>query len=218
MLPNLIVPVLNRYDLLRRMFQSIDYPIRDLIIIDNGGEFYDVLHSEFVENLRVLNMPSNLGVAASWNLGIKLLPHDDRWFFASNDMVYGAGALEKLSEARRDEITLSDMFPFWHTFALGEEAVSRVGLFDEALYPAYFEDNDYQRRATHFGVTIRSISIPTRHDNSSTINSDHDLMGRNHQTFQNNAAYYNAKKEAEDFSAGSWLLERRRLNAWDNPR
>jgi hypothetical protein len=38
MLPNLIVPVLNRYDLLRRMFQSINYPIRDLLIVDNGGE------------------------------------------------------------------------------------------------------------------------------------------------------------------------------------
>ena len=126
MLPNLIVPVLNRYDLLRRMFQSIHYPIRDLIIIDNGGEFYDVLHSEFVENVRVLNLPSNLGVAASWNLGIKLFPHDDRWFFASNDIVYLPGALERLSEARRDEITLSDMFPFWHTFSAGVEPLRSV--------------------------------------------------------------------------------------------
>jgi len=33
-----------------------------------------------------LHMPSNLGVADSWNLGIKSFPHDDRWFFASNDM------------------------------------------------------------------------------------------------------------------------------------
>jgi len=38
-IPNLIVPVLNRYDLLRRMLQSIDFPIRDLLIIDNGGKF-----------------------------------------------------------------------------------------------------------------------------------------------------------------------------------
>ena len=78
MLPNLIVPVLNRYDLLRRMLGSIDYPIRDLLIIDNGGKFEDMFDKDElpVKNLRVLMLPSNLGVAASWNLGIKLFPHD----------------------------------------------------------------------------------------------------------------------------------------------
>ena len=218
MLSNLIIPVLNRYDLLRRMFQSINYPVRDLLIIDNGGEFYDVLHSEFVENVRVLNLPSNLGVAASWNLGIKLFPHDDRWFFASNDMVYGPGALESLSAARRDEITLSDMFPFWHTFCIGEEVVKRVGLFDEALYPAYFEDNDYQRRALHQNVHIRSISIPTRHENSSTIRSNPELDKKNMTSFRSNSIYYNDKMAKENYGQGAWSLTRRRANAWDAPR
>ena len=200
------------------MFQSIHYPIRDLIIIDNGGEFYDVLHSEFVENVRVLNLPSNLGVAASWNLGIKLFPHDDRWFFASNDIVYLPGALERLSEARRDEITLSDMFPFWHTFSVGEEVVRRVGLFDEALYPAYFEDNDYQRRAVQKNVHIRSVSIPTQHENSSTIGADRGLREKNAVSFQNNSIYYNNKMATNDYGQGSWSLDRRRRNAWDTPR
>ena len=218
MLPNLIVPVLNRYDLLRRMFQSIDYPIRDLIIVDNGGEFYDVLHSEFVENVHVLNLPSNLGVAASWNLGIKLLPHDDRWFFASNDMVYLPGALQSLSGARRDEITLADVFPFWHTFCVGEEVVKRVGLFDEALYPAYFEDNDYERRAKHAGVNIRSAFVLTEHENSSTINSDSELRRNNQASYMSNSVYYNNKMATNDYGQGAWSLERRRRNAWDSPR
>jgi GT2 family glycosyltransferase len=218
MLPNLIVPVLNRYDLLRRMFQSINYPVRDLLIIDNGGEFYDVLHSEFVENVHVLNLPSNLGVAASWNLGIKLLPHADRWFFASNDMVYLPGALQSLSEARRDEITLADVFPFWHTFCVGEEVVKRVGLFDEALYPAYFEDNDYERRAKHLGVSIRSAFIPTEHENSSTIRSDDELNKKNAESFRSNSVYYNDKMARQNYGQGAWSLERRRRNAWDSPR
>ena len=218
MLPNLIVPVLNRYDLLRRMFQSINYPIRDLLIIDNGGEFYDVLHSEFIDNVRVLNLPSNLGVAGSWNLGIKLFPHDDRWFFASNDMAFGHGALERLSEARTDEITLSDMFPFWHTFSVGEEVVRRVGLFDEALYPAYFEDNDYQRRAVQKNVHIRSVSISTQHENSSTIGADRGLREKNAISFQNNSIYYNDKMAKQDYGQGTWSLVRRRKNAWDTPR
>lgn len=220
MLPNLIVPVLNRYDLLERMLDSIDYPIKQVIVIDNGGGFWTRAHllNENIESLDVLGLPSNLGVAASWNLGIKLLPHDDRWFFSSNDMVYGPGALEKLSKARRDEITLSDMFPRWHTFCIGDEALSRIGLFDEALYPAYYEDTDYERRARHFGVTIREISIPTSHDNSSTINSDYNLMGKNIATFNNNSVYYSDKVEREDYGPGGWSLERRRTNAWDAPR
>ncbi len=37
MIPNLIVPVLNRYDLLQRFLDSLDYPIGHLLIIDNGA-------------------------------------------------------------------------------------------------------------------------------------------------------------------------------------
>ena len=218
MLPNLIVPVLNRYDLLRRMFQSIHYPIRDLIIIDNGGEFYDVLHSEFVENVRILNLPSNLGVSGSWNLGIKLLPHDDRWFFASNDAWFAPNALHALSAARRDEITLSDVFPFWHVFCVGDSAFERLGFFDEALYPAYHEDKDMERRAAHKNVHIRKINIPGGHDNSSTIKSDGRLLSINDRTFADNTLYYNDKMARQDYGEGRWDLQRRRRNSWDNPR
>lgn len=218
MLPNLIVPVLNRYDLLNRMIDSIDYPVNELLIIDNGSDLDRVRYSKYVLNLRVLNLPSNLGVAASWNLGIKLFPHDDRWFFASNDMRYLPGALQKLSEARKDEITLSDMFPFWHTFCVGEGVVKSIGLFDEALYPAYFEDNDYQRRAVHKNVHIRSVFIPTEHENSSTIRSSSVYNEKNGQSFVSNSIYYNDKMARQNYGQGEWSLDRRRRNAWDTPR
>jgi len=38
MLQNLIVPVLNRYDLLQRMFESLDYDIHHLLVIDNNPD------------------------------------------------------------------------------------------------------------------------------------------------------------------------------------
>jgi hypothetical protein len=218
MLPNLIVPVLNRYDLLRRMFQSINYPIRDLLIIDNGGEFYDVLHSEFIDNVRVLNLPSNLGRCCDRGILVSNCFHMTIDGFLPQTTWFLPGALERLSEARRDEITLSDMFPFWHTFSVGEEVVRRVGLFDEALYPAYFEDNDYQRRAVQKNVHIRSVSIPTQHENSSTIGADRGLREKNAVSFQNNAIYYNNKMAKNDYGQGAWSLDRRRRNAWDTPR
>jgi GT2 family glycosyltransferase len=100
-------------------------------------------------------------------------------------------------------------------FSVGDEALSAVGLFDEALHPAYFEDNDMKRRAEHFGVPIRKVSAPIGHDNSSTIKSDNRLHGLNAATFVRNQDYYQGKVAREDFGPGGWDLGRRRLNSWD---
>jgi GT2 family glycosyltransferase len=219
MLNNLIIPVLNRYDLLQRCLMSIDFPVKHLLIIDNGSANNpidtEVAISDWVESTTYLPMPANLGVAASWNLGIKSFPHDDVWFFASNDVEFGPGALQELSEARRDEITLSKGFPFWQVFALGYEAVSKVGLFDEGFYPAYFEDNDYQRRAIRARVNIRKLDIMVDHDNSSTIRSSSLYTERNDATFRTNQIYFGEKELNDDYGSGSWSVERRRQNSWD---
>jgi GT2 family glycosyltransferase len=222
MLENLIVPVLNRYDLLDRMVSSIDYPVAHLLIIDNGAstviEDVGIDVPACVEHTTYLPMPANLGVSGSWNLGIKSFPYSDRWFFTSNDVQFQPGALEKLSEARRDEITLSKMFPLWQTFALGYEAVRRVGLFDERYFPAFCEDNDYTWRAEQAGVTIRSLHVPMVHDNSSTINSDRNLLEKNARTFPMNAELFHEKVAREDYSAGFWDVYRRRMNGWEVDR
>jgi GT2 family glycosyltransferase len=219
MLDNLIIPVLNRYDLLQRCLMSIDFPVKHLLIIDNGSSNNpvdtEVAISDYVEMTTYLPMPANLGVAASWNLGIKSFPHDDRWFFASNDVEFGPGALQQLSEARTDEITLSKGFPFWQVFSLGYEAVSRLGLFDEGFYPAYFEDNDYQRRADAAGVPIRKLDLLLEHDNSSTIRSSSLYTERNDRSFRNNQIYFGEKELNDDYSAGGWSVSRRRQNSWD---
>lgn len=219
MLPNLIVPVLNRYDLLQRCLMSIDFPVGHLLIIDNGSGNNpidtEVSISDYVEKTTYLPMPANLGVAASWNLGIRCFPHDDAWFFASNDVKFGPGAIERLSEARSDEITLCAAFPFWQAFSLGYDAVSRIGVFDEGFYPAYFEDNDYQRRAIRAGVNIRKLDIFVDHDNSSTIRSSSLYTGRNDATFRSNQIYFGDKQLNDDYGAGSWSVERRRQNSWD---
>ena len=39
-IPLLCVPVLNRYDLLDKMLDSINYPIDKILIINNGKEEY----------------------------------------------------------------------------------------------------------------------------------------------------------------------------------
>ena len=212
MLENLIVPVLNRYDLLQRMLDSVDVSVEHLLVIDNGSGSDLTFHERF-KKVTVLDMPANFGVSGSWNLGIKSFPYAHRWFIASNDVVFEPGALEQLSQARRDEITLTGDAPHWQAFVLGDEAVNDIGLFDEFLFPAYFEDNDYARRAKFVGVNIRLLDIKVRHDNSSTIKAGY--MDKNAQTFTKNESYYRSKIDSNDYTAGSWSLEIRRENGWE---
>ena len=213
-LENLIVPVLNRYDLLQRMLDSVDVPVEHLLIIDNGLGTDTLEFSEKFGKVTHLRMPANLGVAGSWNLGIKSFPYAHRWFIVSNDVVFRAGALEKLAQAQRDEITLTADAPHWQAFALGDEAVTDLGLFDECgFYPAYFEDNDYMRRAEFAGVNIRKLDIELDHDNSSTIKAGY--QSKNDKTFFANQRHYQSKIDANDYTPGTYSLEIRRDNGWE---
>jgi len=204
----LIVPVLNRYDLLQRMIDSIDIPL-ELLIIDNGDQIETLNIPEHVQ-ARVIKMPTNQGVAGSWNLGIKFFPFESVWFFSSADTEYKPGALATLSEAKSDEITLAADFPHWQTFAIGEDVVRRIGLFDENIFPIYFEDNDYKKRAEQAEIKITYIDAPVRHDNSSTINSDPTYNSANSRTFVDNKQYFESKTEG----LWHWSLDRRRANYW----
>jgi GT2 family glycosyltransferase len=194
------------------MLDSVDMRVQHLLVIDNG-EGSDLFFSDKFEKVTVLDMPANLGVAGSWNLGIKSFPYAERWFIVSNDVEFEAGSLGMLAQARRDEITLCDAFPYWQAFALGDEAVNDLGLFDESLFPAYFEDDDYMRRAEFVGVNVRRLEVKLNHQNSSTIRSGYEH--KNARTFTANQNHYQSKIRNEDYSAGNWSLEIRRANGWE---
>jgi hypothetical protein len=153
-----------------------------------------------------------MDVGASFQFMVDALSAE-RWVIASNDVQFGSGALDGLSKARRDEITLTGRAPHWQAFAIGDQVVNTIGLFDEALHPAYFEDNDYERRAEYAGITVKMVDLEISHDNSSTVKAGFEH--RNAQTYQNNNKYYEAKKANKDYGAGSWSLKIRRENSWD---
>lgn len=210
----LIVPVLNRYDLLQRMVHSIDYEISDLLIIDNGRELKDLDVPDVVKQTHILTMPSNQGVAGSWNLGIKCFPFEPFWTFTSADNQFEPGSLEKLAKASRpDALTLNSIWPYYQSFSVGEQLVQEVGLFDESIYPIYFEDNDYERRVTKKGFPVIKADVPVHHDNASTI-SDPQLANRNGVSWPSNQSYFQTKCDTDDYSEGRWNLERIRHNSW----
>ena len=210
----LIVPVLNRFDLFRRMIESIDVEAT-VYVINNSGVRQDFEHSNPLVKMHWVDLPSNLGVASSWNLGIKMLPFESRWFISSADCFFHAGDLELLQTAKTDALTLCSQFPYYQTFAVGEEIVKTIGLFDEGLHPIYFEDNDFERRIDKAGLRVDRLPLQLGHDNSSTINSDAKLSERNQFTFANNEKYFRNKVDANRFDEGRWQLEIRRVNSWD---
>lgn len=215
MLPNLIIPTLNRYDLLERLLRSIDYPLKHLLIIDNGGRLSLDGIPDMVEQVTVLNMPSNMGVSTSWNIGIKSFPFDDRWFICSDDVVFEPGALEdwyNLSHPHRLQICKE--WPHWQFFVIGEEIVGNVGLFDEAIHPANFEDDEYMWRCLQLGYEIGYIEVDHHHENQGTVFHD-DYKEKNNKTYTLNESYFNDKKRNKYLYDGEWSLARRRINSWD---
>lgn len=218
MLPNLIIPVLNRYDLLERMLASIDYPIKHLLIIDNGGRLSLSLDQipQLVEQVTVLNMPANLGIAPSWNLGVKSFPFDDVYYFTSNDVVYSPGTLEKLHKlSTNNRVTICDDFPFWQTFSVGEEVFEQCGLFDEAIFPMNWEDDEFYWRVTANGFDVVKVSLPMGHDAHASFRSDDHYARRNSETYVSNEMYFKDKQKRNDLSSGEWSLIRRRANRWE---
>lgn len=216
MLDNIIVPTLNQYGRLQDMVNSIDYPVKHLLIIDNGAGL-DQLHvPETVQEWTVLPMPSNLGVAASWNLGVKLFSLDPYWLIVSDDIVFSPGTLEQLhNELSAERLFISDVFPHWQVIGLGRDVVVKAGLFDEAIYPANWEDDEYEWRCKAFGIDIERISFNHVHYEHSTVRSTTKIIGRNLVTYESNKKYFENKKAANDLSAGKWDILRRIENSWD---
>ena len=212
----MIVPVLTRYDLLDRMIGSINYAVKDLLVIDNGAKTTDwsPTWNQWVSKVWHLKFPSNLGVPGSWNLGIKSLPMSDYWLIANFDIEWGGDSLKLFAEqSTPDKLLLSNGSPEWCAFTIGSKVVQKVGLFDESFVPAYFEDTDYEGRIKFHNVEIERSFIPVAHDNSSTIKAG--FQKNNDLTFLANEQYFSQKVNSKDFSEGKWDISRRRRLSWD---
>lgn len=215
MIPVMGVPILTKPELLNRLIGSIDYPVADLVIIDNGHCIISPPWSPFVERMHVVTLPSNLGVPGSWNLIIKSMPFAPAWLIVNFDAYFPSGSLERFHvESRPDALVLAQAAPPWACFSIGEQVVASVGAFDEALVPAYFEDLDMERRCVFAGVPVVQTTIPVCHDNSSTI-ADPKYRAKNDSTYHVNREYYQDKVQRGDMGEGRWSLQRRRALSWD---
>lgn len=215
-----MIPVLgfltySRFDLADRLLASIDFPVKDLVIIDNSGKReFNPVKPDLVENLWLIQVPYGLGYSGGLNLIVKSTPFAPYWVLLNDDSVLAPGSLKKISEQVDPQaINFLSILPKWSGFVLGEGAVAKAGLFDERFHPIYFEDNDYERRLQAANIPFKFINAVLRHDNSSTLNSGFDK--ENNKTFQINSLLFQKKVSENDLSSGEWDLTIRRNNSWE---
>jgi hypothetical protein len=218
MIPILSIPVLNRYDLLDENLNLIDFPIKEILIINNGKEIYKPKRKDL--NIRVLDLPSNLGMAGSWNLTIKLYPHEKFWVFSSADTHWMPGSLEKLYQLSGESkmVTTTEGFS---CFSLGENVVRHVGLFDEYFYPYLFEDSDYaerlkiaKKRNSKLEFNHKFVDISAPYGSQQTIRSDEKILEKAIKTAEKNTEYWELKQLQNFEIMGQWDIDRRRDNEW----
>jgi GT2 family glycosyltransferase len=199
------IACLNRGDHLMRCVLSVDYPIENLFLINNGKDLgvaetvakilaRTIPNEKLFEDIKI-ESHNNLGCGPSWNRIIRTSPGD--WLICGNDIQFGAGGVKKIVEAHALHQDASLICASgYNVFVLTEAGLSNAGLFDENFYPAYFEDCDHFRRIALSGA--KAVNVPgfecvhgeAPYWGSSTIKSDPELDRKNGITFGNLQRYY----------------------------
>ena len=204
MIPILAIPHLNRPDLLRRCVASIDHPIGELVIIQNGRD-EDIHINDLkwmlpaIPCLRLHHIQTpNLGVGSSWNY-VMLAFSAPYWMFVGNDIEFHPGTLARMDEAAGEHHR--DYAIFYGNqghgmFIQTVRGTRNVGLYDPNLYPAYNEDCDWSWRLHLTGEKAFQVGDATathgtaEMPGSCTIHSDRKMRDENHRTHGNNNLYY----------------------------
>ena len=215
MIPVLGFCTLTRFDLAQRLLDSIDYPVEHLVIVDNSGtNTWQPSKPDNVKNLWLIRVPNGLGLVGAWNLIIKSTPFAPYWVLVNDDAWFDSGALEIIAtDASPKAMNFVSINPAWSCIVPGEDVISKVGLYDERLYPLYFDDNDLERRIRNAGLPINNIPAIVHHDNSSTLKSGYEQ--KNSKSFAANQRLFESKIANDDYSEGNWSLDIRRANSWE---
>lgn len=165
MIPVIGAPFVTNPYWITRLIASVDYPVKNFIIINNNGrgEFDTELDNlvnmthPYIENIKVCHLPANLGVAGAWNLIIKSYMMEEYWVISNDDVSFEPGLLEEMHTQMTANPQLGMIHPnkgdfeigAYDLFAIRDIIVQTFGLFDENTYPAYCEDADYIMRLKH---------------------------------------------------------------------
>lgn len=132
-LVTLVIPVINNFEGLAELLNSVRYPIYP-IIIDNWRH--------------------NRGVSWAWNYGIDNAI-TDKVIISNDDIIFHENTIERLIEAA-DTYSIFGSSSGYACFIVNKDTFNLR--FDEAFFPAYFEDNDMEYRAKLAGLKISTLN------------------------------------------------------------
>lgn len=231
MIPCIVIPFLNRPDLLQRCIRSIDFPVQRLLVVNNGnislhGMQTPITVQQYDEKV---THGKNLGVAGSWNYGLNYAfraNRSDYVIFVGNDIQWAPGDLKLFHEAFRDNSDCHFMSGNWafSTFAVTRAGFDKLGWFDENFYPAYLEDGDFWRRvnlsrAKCVSVDTHAVHGEGEHSGSMTLNSDPAMARVIRAGHERNWIYYmykwgGRKEENTEVYARPFNDSCRQLDFW----
>ena len=173
----LFVFTMVREDLLELHLLSIDFPVEQVFVIQNGAksETFETFQTVLVKykgcvvgiqekscvnpnirNFNVLSSEENLGYAGSFNVGIKMmLEHIIPYaIFSGDDTRFVPGRLKDAKRILENENACMYHFEGYSSFGITLNSVNLVGPMDENVWPAYCEDCDYWYRAQLAGCRL----------------------------------------------------------------
>ena len=197
MIPVIGIPYISNPGLLIATVDSIPSDMYGVIhIIDNSPDGLPedvrwVIDMEVKRGVIVTRMHHNLGVAASWNLIMKLHRHERWWCLLNSDIIVDRENLERLIAGMKlhDLCYLNGMA----AFGIRASCVQKVGWFDENYVPAYCEDIDYDYRCRLLGVHIEAVGQVVEHVGSATLKGSEHYQRENGRSYPANRQYYEAK-------------------------
>lgn len=136
-----VIPVMIE-EITDKCLASYDLDWSQLILVDNSKEGF--CKKYLGKGAEIRFHPDNLGVAGSWNYGIRS-DAEFLWIISST-LIFNQGFSELIRkmEFANEYGLLTD--EAWHCIGFSRKTFDTVGIFDEQFYPGYYEDNDYGYR------------------------------------------------------------------------
>jgi hypothetical protein len=118
-------------------------------------------HSMCQNELLIVRFPTNLGCSTGVNNPLFTHPTSPYWLIANYDIAYPPSVLKNMGLSVQNTIqTLPELavhtFGYiygrgklenpWSNFVMTSCAVAKVGVWDEDIFPAYYEDDDFRDR------------------------------------------------------------------------
>lgn len=218
----ILLPVTGNADLVRTKLEKDIPDLTKLILVNNfdDEDVYDLCIRARDRGATLYYHPENLGLAASWNLGMKAMMEAQDTFVvilsASAqfnhplerfiDQLFTAEAVQK-----RHRYIASSLATL-HCFAVTPLAVEEVGYFDENFYPIYVEDTDWCYRCSLLRERGAEIYTQTFNDPADLVVSrgfslavtGNKRLGLQYQMNMPRMGDYWARKWSGAIGAGMW--------------